>query len=331
MKTKSGIAMLLAAAVTATLVAAAPAGAAETAAQFPSKPIRIIVPYVAGGTTDLLARIVGKHMTDVWHQPVIVENRAGVNGTIGAQAVATSAPDGYTLGIASPGTHAANASLYANIPYDTVKDFTPVTLAVSAPLLMVANPSLNVKTVKDVIAAAKAKPGEIPYASGGSGSSQHLAMELFKLMAGIDMTHVPYKGSSNSYTDLLGGRVKLEFDVLPTSLPHVKSGKLVPIAVGSATRIPQLSNVPTVAESGVPGYESSSWYGFVAPANLPKDILNKLNAEIVAALKSQPIEQTLTEAGVVVVASTPEQFSAHIKSEMAKAAKVVKAANIKID
>ena len=305
--------------------------AAETAQQFPSKPMKIIVPYSPGGTTDLLARLVGKYLSDNWKQPVIVENKPGVNGMLGADMVAKAAPDGYTLGIASPGSHAANATLYAKVTYDTVKDFTPVTLAVSAPLLLVAHPSLGVTNVKELIALAKAKPNSISYASGGAGSSQHLAMEQFNSTAGLQMTHVAYKGSAASYIDLIGGQVTLEFDVLPTSMPHTKSGKLLALAVASSARVPQLPNVPTVAESGLPGFESSSWYGFVAPANLPADILAKLNAEIVKALKSPAIADALDKAGVVVVAGTPEQFATHIKEEVAKAGKLIRAANIKAD
>lgn len=314
-----------------TVAAGAPITWTHAATGFPTKPIHIIVPYVPGGTTDLLARAVGQELSQRLGQPVIVDNRPGVNGMIGADAVAKAPPDGYTLGIASPGTHAANASLYKNVTYDTLKDFTPITLAVSAPMLLVANPSLGAKNVKEVIAAAKANPGAIAYASGGSGSSQHLAMEQFIHMAGIQMTHVPYKGSSNSYTDLLGGRVKLEFDVLPTSLPHVQSGKLVALATASAKRLPQLPDVPTVAESGVPGYEATSWYGFVGPANMPKDILDKLNGEIVRALRQPKVAETLTKAGVIIVASTPAEFSEHIKAETLKARKVIEEAGIKPD
>ena len=310
---------------------AAPVLAAETAQQFPSRPMKIIVPYSPGGTTDLLARLVGKYLSDNLKQPVIVENKPGVNGMLGADLVAKAPPDGYTLGIASPGSHAANASLYAKVTYDTIKDFTPVTLAVSAPLLLVAHPSLGVKNVKELIALAKAKPNSISYASGGSGSSQHLAMEQFIAAAGLQMTHVAYKGSAASYIDLIGGQVTLEFDVLPTSMPHTKSGKLLALAVASSARVPQLPNVPTVSESGLPGFVSTSWYGFVAPANLPKDILAKLNAEIVNALKSPSIAEALDKAGVVVVASTPEQFATHIKDEVAKAGKLIRAANIKAD
>jgi tripartite-type tricarboxylate transporter receptor subunit TctC len=304
---------------------------AENAQSFPSKPIRIIVPYSPGGASDMLSRIVGKHLTEVWKQPVVVENKPGVNGMLGADLVAKAAPDGYTLGMASPGTHAANATLYPKITYDTIKDFTPVTLAVSAPLLLVAHPSLNVKNVRELIAVAKAKPGQISYASGGSGSSQHLAMELFNSVAGLQMTHIPYKGSSASYVDLVGGRVSLAFDGLPNTIVHSASGKLVPLAIASSSRVPQLPNVPTVAESGLPGFESSAWYGFVAPGNMPKDILAKLNGEIVKALRSPEVADTMNKAGLIVVAGTPEEFAAHIKTEMGKAEKIIRTANIKID
>ena len=319
---------ILAAAILAALALVPTLAAAQA---FPGKPIKIIVPYSPGGTTDLLARLVAQKMRERLGQPVVVDNKPGANGMIGSDMVAKAPPDGYTLGIASPGSHAANASLYKDISYDTVKDFTPITLGVSAPMLLVVHPSLGVNSVKELIAAAKAKPGEISYASGGSGSSQHLAMEQFKMMAGIDMTHVPYKGSAASYPDLIGGSVKAEIDVVPTALPPVKGGRLKVLATGSAKRLAMLPDVPTIAEAGVPGYESSSWYGFVAPAKLPKDILDKLHAEIVRALKQPDVVEKLTNAGVIVVAGTPQEFAAHIRTEMDKSAKVIKAANIKPD
>ena len=315
--------------ILAALIAATGPGA--QAQVFPVKPIRIIVPYSPGGTTDLLARVVGQRLSERLGQPVLVENRTGVNGMIGSDLVAKAPADGTTIGIASPGSHAANASLYKNVTYDTIKDFTPITLAVSAPMLLVAHPSLKVKTVKELLALAKDAPDSISYASGGSGSSQHLAMEQLALMAGIKMTHVPYKGSAASYVDLLGGRVTLEIDVLPTALPHVKAGKLVALATASAKRLAILPDLPTVAEAGVPGYESSAWYGFVGPAGLPKDVLAKLHGEIVLALQQPSIVETLTKAGVLIVASTPEQFAAHIKAEVAKAAKTIEVAKIKPD
>lgn len=320
---------ILARAACALFALALPAAAGAQA--WPAKPLKIIVPYSPGGTTDLLARLVGQELGKRLGQPVVVENKPGANGMIGSDLVAKAPPDGYTLGIASPGSHAANQSLYKDIPYDTVKSFTPVTLAVSAPMLLVAHPSLGVSTVKELIAAAKAKPGTISYASGGSGSSQHLAMEYFKLMAGIEMNHVPYKGSAASYPDLLGGSVLTEIDVLPTALPPVKAGRLKALATGSAKRLPMLPDTPTIAEAGVSGYEYAAWYGFVAPANLPKDVLDKLNAEIVRALRLPEIGEKLSGAGVIVVAGTPDEFAAHIRTEMDKAAKVIKAANIKPD
>jgi tripartite-type tricarboxylate transporter receptor subunit TctC len=320
---------LFAAGCAAVWLALAPAAA--DAQNFPVKPIHIIVPYVPGGTTDVLARLVGQELTKQWGKPVIVENRAGGNGMIGADFVAKAKPDGYTLGIASPGTHAANAFLYPDVRYDTINDFTPVTLAVSAPMILVVNPTLNVNTVQELIALAKSEPGKIAYASGGSGSSQHLAMAQFEKMADIKMTHVPYKGSANSYVDLIGGQVMAEFDVLPTALPPAKAGKLKAVAVASAKRLPELPDVPTVAESGVPGYEASSWYGFVAPAKLPPDILAKLHDGIVKGLNDPDVRSKLTTAGVIVVGGTPEEFAAHIKSEMAKAEQLIKAANIKPD
>ena len=298
---------------------------------WPSKPIRIVVPYSPGGTTDLLARVIGQHLGEKWDQTVVVENKPGVNGMLGSDLVAKAAPDGYTIGIASPGSHAANANLYKNVTYDTIKDFTPITLAVSAPLILVAHPSLGVNNVRELLSLAKGKPGGISYASGGSGSSQHLAMELFKSMTGLDMVHVPYKGSAASYTDLLGGRVTLEFDALPSAMPHVKSGKLKVLATASSTRLPMLPDVPTVAEAGVPGYESSAWYGFVAPTRLPPDVLQKLNAEIVAGLNTPRVRGTLANAGVLIVGGSPAQFSTFIAAEVDKAARVIKFANIKPD
>ncbi len=318
-----------AAAVLAAALAAAPAQGQPQA--FPAKPIHIIVPYSPGGTTDLLARLVGQKLSERLGQPVIVDNKPGANGMIGADQVAKAPPDGYTLGIASPGTHAANQFLYKSIPYDTIRDFTPVSLGVIAPMLLVVHPSLGVSSVKELIAKAKAHPGEISYASGGSGSSQHLAMELFQMMAGIRMTHVPYKGSAASYTDLMGGSVKCEIDVLPTAVPPTKAGRLTALATGSSKRLAILPDVPTIAEAGVPGYEYNSWYGFVAPAKMPRDVLDKLNAEIVRALHQPDVVQKLEGAGVIVVGDKPGEFGAFIRSEMAKAERVIKAANIKPD
>lgn len=300
-----------------------------SADNFPSKPIHIIVPYAPGGSTDLIARSVAKQLTTRWGQGVIVENLPGANGIIGATKVARARPDGYTIGIASPGTHAANASLYKQLPYDTLKSFTPITLAVQAPLVLLAHPSLHVKTVKELIALAKKEPNQIKYASGGIGSSQHLAMELFEHKAGIKMVHVPYKGSANSYTDFLAGRVKVEFDAFTAAVPYIKSGQLIPLAVATPKRVPGYPSIPTVSEAGVPGFDAAAWYGFVGPANLPKEVLARLNTGINDALKSAPVRSALTNAGLVVEGDTPAQFGAYIKAQMQQAANVVRWANIK--
>ena len=298
---------------------------------YPTKLVRIIVPYTPGGTTDVLARLVGQKLNQAWGQPVIVDNRPGANGIVGTDLVAKAPADGYVLSIASVGTHAANASLYSTLPYDTVKDFAPITLAVRAPMLLVVHPSLPVKSVKELIALSKAKPGQIPYASGGSGSSQHLAMELFNLMAKVKLVHVPYKGSAASYSDLLGGSVLAEIDVLPTSLPHVNAGKLRALATASGKRLSQLPNVLTIAEAGVPGYEFDAWYGFVTTGGTPKAVVDKLHDDIVKALHAADVKERLTGAGVIVVGDTPVQFAQFIKAEMLKDEKIVKAANITAD
>lgn len=306
-------------------------GGQASAQVFPAKPLRIIVPYSPGGTTDLLARVIGQHLTEKWGQSVIVENRPGVNGMIGSDLVAKATADGYTIGIASPGSHAANATLYPKVTYDTIKDFTPISLAVSAPLVLVAHPGLAANNVRELLALAKATPGTISYASGGSGSSQHLAMELFKSMTQVDMVHVPYKGSAASYVDLLAGRVTLAFDAMTAAVPHVKSGKLKVLATATAKRLPMLPEVPTVAEAGLPGYEYSAWYGFVGPAKLPVDVLQKLNSEIIAGLNSPKVRETLDKAGVLIVGNSAAEFASFIAAEVDKAAKVIKFANIRPD
>jgi tripartite-type tricarboxylate transporter receptor subunit TctC len=299
------------------------------AENFPNKPIRIVVPYAAGGTTDMLARVVGKHMSESLGQSVIVENKPGANGMLGSSMVAKSTPDGYTLGIATPGNHAANASLYKDVPYDTVKDFTAVSHAVNSPMVLIAHPDLGVKTVGELIDKAKKSPKTIVYASGGTGSSMHLAMEQFAKKAGIEMIHVPYKGSGNSYIDLLSGRVSLLIDITPQALPRIRSGELLALGVGAKGRLPELPNVPTIDQSGVPGYEAGSWYGFVAPAGVPSDVLAKLNGAINDALRNPSIDKQLREAGLQVVASTPQAFQSFIEQQVASSAQIIKDAGIK--
>jgi tripartite-type tricarboxylate transporter receptor subunit TctC len=302
-----------------------------SAQSYPSKPIRIIVPFPPGGATDILARAVGNELTRTWGQAVPIENHGGAGGNIGADMVAKSTPDGYTLVMGTVGTHAINMSLYSKMPYDTVKDFAPVTLVASVPNVLAVHPSLPVKTVQDLIELAKARPGQIFFASSGNGTSIHLAGELFKTMAGVNMVHVPYKGSAPAVADLLGGQVSLMFDNMPSSLPHIKAGKLRGIAVTSAKRSPALPELPTIAEAGLPGYEASSWFGILAPAGTPGDIVHKLSQTIAASLQAPEMKERLSSQGAEPVGNTPEQFAATIQSEIAKWAKVVKASGAKLD
>jgi tripartite-type tricarboxylate transporter receptor subunit TctC len=245
--------------------------------------------------------------------------------------VAKATPDGYTLGLASPGTHGSNQTLYPKLPHDPIKDFQPVTLLVEAPMALVVNASVPVSSLKELIALMKKEPGKISFASGGAGSSQHLAFELFRNMAGIDAIHVPYKGGGAAYVDLSSGRIDAMIDAWQQAMPHVKSGKLKVLAVASAQRLAQLPNVPTIAEAGVPGYETQAWYGLVAPAGVPKDVLNRLNTEIVAAINQPDVKKQWTDIGLVPVGNSPEQFAEYIRSETDKYAKLIKANNIKAE
>ena len=306
-------------------------GGVAHAEAYPSKPITMIVPFPAGGTTDILARAIGQELFKTLGQQVIVDNRPGAGGNIGSALVAKAAPDGYTLLMGTVGTHAINASLYAKMPYDTVKDFAPITQVAAVPNILVVNPTLPVKSVKELIAYAKANPGKLNFASSGNGTSIHLSGELFKTMAGVDMTHIPYKGSAPALTDLLGGQVNLMFDNMPSALPHVKAGKLRALAVTSGKRSPAAPDLPTIEEAGVPGYEASSWFGVLAPAGTPPDIVNKLNAEIVRILKTPEMKERLSSQGAEPVGSSPGEFAAHIKAEMAKWAKVVKESGARVD
>jgi tripartite-type tricarboxylate transporter receptor subunit TctC len=301
------------------------------AQSYPSRTIRLVVPFPAGGTTDILAREVAQKLTEVLGQAVVVDNRPGAAGNIGSDLVAKSAPDGYTLLMGTVGTHAINPSLYSKMPYDHVKDFAPVVLVAGVPNVLVVNPTLPVNSVADLIKLAKDKPGQINFASSGSGTSIHLSGELFKTMAGVDMTHVPYKGSSPALTDLIGGQVQIMFDNLPSALPQIKGGRLRAIAVTSLKRAPVLPDIPTINESGLPGFEASSWFGVLAPAGTPVAIVARINTEVNKWLQSAEAREKLLGQGAEAAGGSPERFANHIRAESEKWAKVVKASGAKVD
>lgn len=291
---------------------------------YPVRPIRLVVPMAAGGNGDIIARLIGQDLGSMLGQPVLIDNKPGAGGNIGADQVAKATADGYTLVLGAVGTHAINASLYQRMPYDIQRDFVPVTMMASVPNVLVVHPSLPVKTVKELIAYGKANPGKLSFASSGAGSSIHLSGEMFKSMAGVDMSHVPYKGSAPALTDLIGGQVQLMFDNLPTSLPHIKSGKLRAIAVTSLTRSPSLPDVPTLAESGLPGFEAGSWFGILAPAGTPRNVVDLLNADIQKSLARGDMQKTLVERGFQPSVKGPEQFQQYIAQEIKKWQTVIK-------
>jgi tripartite-type tricarboxylate transporter receptor subunit TctC len=307
------------------------AAACALAQPYPNKPIRMVVPYPPGGTTDILARDVGQVLTNVLGQSVVIDNRPGAAGNIGTDIVAKAAPDGYTLLMGTVNTHAINAGLYSKLPYDHIKDFTPVILVARVSNVLEVNPNVPVHTVADLIKLAKENPGKLNFASSGSGTSIHMSGELFKTMAGVDMVHVPYKGSAPAVADLVGGQVQLMFDNLPSSLQQIKGGKLRAIAVTSAQRSPALPDIPTIAESGLPGFEATSWFGVLAPAGTPPAIVNRLNAEIAKWLQSDSGKAQLLEQGALSAGGTPDEFAAYIRAETEKWAKVVKLSGAKVD
>ncbi len=301
-------------------------------APYPNHPVRIVVPFPAGGTTDILARATAQKLTETLGQPFVVENRPGAAGNIGAEIVAKSPPDGYTMLMGTVGTHAINASLYEKMPYDHVKDFVPVVLVAGVPNVLVVHPSVPAKSVQELIAYAKANPGKLNFASSGSGTSIHLSGELFKTMTGVSMQHVPYKGSAPALADLTGGQVQLMFDNLPSALPLIKAGKLRALAVTSLARASALPDVPTVAESGLPGFEASSWFGLLAPAGTPKDVVTKVNAEVAKWLATPEAKEKLAAQGAIVASGlTPDDFTRHIASETTKWQKVVKDSGAKVE
>jgi tripartite-type tricarboxylate transporter receptor subunit TctC len=300
------------------------------AAPFPSKPMRIIVPFTPGGFNDQLARVLGQKFTERWGRPVVIDNRPGGSTVIGTDLAARAPRDGHTLLIVSF-AFAVNPSLMGDLPYDTLKDFTPVALAAGTPNYLVVHPSLPVRNVQELIALARAKPGTLDYAMAGAGTSNHLCMELLKHTTGIDLVQVPYKGSAPAVMDLIGGQVKVMFDNVPNVLPHVKAGKLRAIAVSTRTRSPLFPELPTVAESGVPGFDVEVWFGVVAPAGTPKDVVATLNAEVNRVLSLPEVKQRFAQQGVQTVGGTQEQFGAYLRDQMTRWAKVVKQARVRIE
>jgi tripartite-type tricarboxylate transporter receptor subunit TctC len=301
------------------------------AQQYPARPIRMLVGFPPGGGTDIVGRIVAQKLSENLSQQIVVENRGGATGMIAAELAAKAPPDGYTIMMAHIAAISILPSLYPKMAYDSAKDFAPITLAAIGPNLLVVHPSVPAKNVKELIALAKARPGQLQFASPGSGSVQHLSGELFKLQAKVDMLHVPYKGSGQSIVDLIAGHVHLDFDSVPPVLPHVRSGRLRALAVTSEKRFSILPDIPTVTEGGVPGFDMSTWWGLVAPSAVSKDIVGRLQAETVKVLRQPDVKEKIAFAGADTVGNTADQFGAFIRSETAKYARIVKDANIKID
>ena len=306
------------------------AGSNALAQPYPSRPIRIISIFPPGGGNDTFCRTVAQKLTDNLKQQVIVENRPGANGIIGTEAAARSAPDGYTITLI-PSGHAVNASLYRKLPFDSVKDFTLITLAGSSPLMLAVHPSLPAKSASEFVALAKVRPGQLSYGTAGVGSSGHLAGALFETMTGTTLVHIPYKGMSLAISDLIGGQVSATFGPSLSVLPHVRSARLRALAVTGAQRSPALPDLPTVAESGVPGYEASLWYGFVGPARLPAEIVQRLNAEIAAVLGAPEVRERLASQGVDARSSTPDEFARVLATDLERWAKVVQRLGLRAD
>jgi tripartite-type tricarboxylate transporter receptor subunit TctC len=306
--------------------------AGSTAAQtsYPNKPIRFVVPYPPGGFTDILARIVGQKLTESWAQPVLIENRGGGGSTIGTDIVAKAPSDGYTILMVAPDL-AINPSLYPKLPYDTVKDFAPVTLVAWGPMALVVHPSLSAHSVNELIALAKSEPHPLNYASGGNGTGGHLAMELFKTMAGVNMVHVPYKGIGPASNDLLGGQVSLMFLQMAVARPLILAGKLRALAVAGGQRSQAMPELPTVAEAGLPGFDVNPWFGIITRADTPKDIVAKLSTEIGNIMRLPEVKERLSSQGGEPVTDTPEEFTAFVKSEIVKWSKVVKESGARVD
>ena len=296
---------------------------AHAADPYPSKPVKIIFGFPAASATDVIARAIGQKLSDKWGQPVIIDNRPGAGGNLGSEVAARQPADGYTIFFGTV-ANAISTSYYSKLNYDYLKDFTPITLVATTPLVLVANNNVPVKTVKELIDYAKANPGKLNFGSGGPGTSNHLAGEMFKSATGTELIHIPYKGTPAAYTDLMSGRIQLMFDNIVAVMPHIKAGALKAIAVTSTQRSPSLAHVPTVAESGIGGFEAVSWIGALVPVGTPKDIVDKLHSDFVAVLRMPDIQERLAQLGGVVVGNTQEQFAAWNRDEIAKWARAVK-------
>ena len=301
------------------------------AQEYPTKPIRLVITYPPGGNTDLVGRALALKLGEFMGQQVVVDNRGGAGGVLGSMITAQSAPDGYTIMLGTSAGMVINPLLSRKLTYDPVKDFAPVSMVVIVPQLLVINPQLPVKNVRELIAFAKAKPGYLNAGSSGVGTPNHFGTELLKWLAGVDIVHVPYKGGAPALTDLLGGQIQMAFSSVPAVLPHIKAGRLVALGVGSAKRSPALPNIPTIAEAGVPGYEYTTWYGVFAPAKTPRTLIARLNAEIVKAMETPDIKDRFTALGGDPDPGTPEELRAYMANESAKWAKIIKAANIRIE
>ena len=312
----------------AALLALSTAASGQT---FPSKPLRLICPFPPAGAVDIASRATAHELQRLLGQPVTVENRPGAGGNLGGEQAAKSAPDGYTLFMNTSGIHAINPLLYSKMGFDPVKDLAPVAPLVALNNVLVANPGFKVASVKDLVAQAKAQPGKITYASSGSGTSIHMSGELFKYMTGVDLLHIPYKGSAPAVTDLIGGQVNVMFDNIPSSLPHIRSGKLHALATTGAKRDPALPDLPTIAEAGVPGYEAGVWFGISVPAGTPKDIIAKLNAESVKATRSPEFVKRMSDLGYLIIPGTADQMAEMLKAEVVRWTPVVKASGAKAD
>jgi tripartite-type tricarboxylate transporter receptor subunit TctC len=313
------------------LMASFTASGPLSAQAYPAKPIKLVIPFPPGGPLDLAGRAIGQKLQEAWGQPVVVENRPGAGGNIGADAVAKAAPDGYTLVMGALSTHAVNPHLFAKMPYDALKDFAPVTLVAITPNVLVVNAAVPANTVGELVALARASPGKLSFASGSNGSAGHLAGELFKTLSGIDIVHVPYKGGAPALQDLLGGQVQFMFDNLANSMAQMKAGKLKAFAVTTSKRSALAPELPTMAEAGVTGFDISTWYGILAPAGTPPEVVRKLNGEIVNILGSEDMREKLRAQGAEPAPTSPEQFATFIRAEWSRYAKIVKDSGARVD